>query len=261
MSAFIAHYREADSLPALTSNYDSELEKTGKGNDFEAGYTLHEKGGCKQASLASDENAMAQLIAVAILEFGIILHRHVLLRPMSTLFRANLPSPAFSVLIGLTLAMDNSWKVLFVAVIFYRMDLHQRSSSLGGSFMTFGSEIFDGLALGSRLAYLDLPHKYHNVPLLGAFLYGITTPIGVALGLCARMIYIPASAHLSLVSGILGTLSASILLYTRFVELLAQEFPFNLRHEIRETNIWKLLYVLACVVLGYGAVFFFGKWA
>ena len=66
-----------------TFNNDSELEKTGRGNDFEAGYTLDYKGGSKQASLASDENAMAQLIAVAVLEFGIILHRHVLCVPCS----------------------------------------------------------------------------------------------------------------------------------------------------------------------------------
>jgi zinc transporter 1/2/3 len=128
--------------------------------------------------------------------------------------------------------------------------------------MTFGSEMFDGLALGSRLAYLDLPPKYRNVPLLGAFFYGITTPIGIAMGLHARMIYTPGSTHVSLVSGILATLSASILLYTGFVELLAQEFLFSMRPEIRrEANIWKLLYVLTCVVLGYGAVVFLGKWA
>jgi len=220
MGAFIAHYREADSSPALAFNNDLELEKTGKGNYFEAGYALDYKSGSKQVSLASDENAMAQIIAVAVLEFGIILH---------------------SALIGLTLGIDNRWKVLFVAVIFYQM--------------------FDGLALGSRLAYLDLPHKYRNVPLLGAFFYGITTPIGIAIGLRARMIYTPGTAHVSLVSGILGTLSATILLYTGFVELLAHEFLFGLRREIRETNIWKLLYVLACVVLGYGAVAFLGKWA
>jgi zinc transporter 1/2/3 len=127
--------------------------------------------------------------------------------------------------------------------------------------MTFGSEMFDGLALGSRLAYLDLPHKYRNVPLLGAFFYGLTTPIGIAMGLRAHMIYTPSPAHESLISGILGTLSASILLYTGFVELLAQEFLFNLRLEIRETNIWKVLYVLTCVALGYGAVAFLSKWA
>jgi zinc transporter 1/2/3 len=132
--------------------------------------------------------------------------------------------------------------------------------------MTFGSEMFDGLALGSRLAYLDLPRKYRNVPLLAVFFYGITTPIGIAMGLRARMVYTPGSAHMSLISGILGTLSASILLYTGFVELLAQEFLFSLRHDshshaVREASIWKLLYVLTCVALGYAAVAFLGKWA
>jgi zinc transporter 1/2/3 len=127
--------------------------------------------------------------------------------------------------------------------------------------MTFCLEMFDGLALGSRLAYLDLPHKYRNVLLLGAFLYGITTPIGIAIGLRVPMIYTPSPAHVGLVSGILDTLSATILLYTGFVELLAQEFLFRPRPEIRETNIRKLLYVLTCVALGYGAVAFLGKWA
>ena len=256
-----AHYREVDPSPALTFNNDSELEKTGKGSDCEAGFTLDYKGGSKQASLAPDKNAVAQLIAVAVLELGIILHRHVLLRSTSTLCHANLLRPAFSALIGLTLAIDNRWKVLFVAVLFYRMYLHQRSSSLDYSLMTSGSEMFDGLALGSRLAYLDLPHKYRNVLLLGALFYGITTPIGIMMGLRARTIYTPSPAHVSLVSGTLGTLSASILLYTGFVELLAQEFLFGLRPGIREMNKWKPLYVLACVALGYGAVAFLGKWA
>ena len=89
MGAFIAHYREADSSPALAFNDDSELEKTGKGINFEAGCTPDHKGGSNQASSASDENAMAQIIAVAVLEFGIIIHRHVFLRPMSTLLHVN----------------------------------------------------------------------------------------------------------------------------------------------------------------------------
>jgi hypothetical protein len=88
MGTFIAHHREADSSPAPAFNNDPELEKTGKGNDFEAGCTLDSKGGSEQASLVSDENAMAQLIAVAVLESGIILHRYALPR-MSTLFHAN----------------------------------------------------------------------------------------------------------------------------------------------------------------------------
>lgn len=89
MSAFIAHYQAASSSPALIFNTDSKLENTGMGNEFEAGYTLDDKDGSMQALLTSDRNAIAQLIAVAFLESGIIVNRHVLLRPMSTLFHAN----------------------------------------------------------------------------------------------------------------------------------------------------------------------------
>ena len=124
--------------------------------------------------------------------------------------------------------------------------------------------MFDGLALGSRLAYLDLPYKYRNVLLLGAFFYGITTPIGIAMGLRAHDIYAPGSAHESLFSGILGTLSAEVLSFSTpdlSTFSVAQEFLSGLRREIPEMNILKLLYALTCVVLGYGAVAFLGKWA
>lgn len=84
MDAFIAHYQEADSSPALIFNSDSDLEKTEKEDDLNAGDTLDYEGGNEQDSLALDKNAVAQLIAVAVLEFGIILHRHVLLRHTST---------------------------------------------------------------------------------------------------------------------------------------------------------------------------------
>ncbi len=71
------------------------------------------------------------------------------------------------------------------------------------------------------------------------------------------MIYTPNSVHASLVSGILDTLSASILMYTGFVELLAQKFLF--RPGMHETSIWKHLYALACMMLGFGAVAFIGS--
>ena len=83
------------------------------------------------------------------------------------------------------------------------------------------AEAFEGLGVGSRLAYLELPHKYRYIPALGAFLYGITTPIGIGIGLGVRTTYNPGSTHATLVSGILDSLSAGILIYTGFVELLA----------------------------------------
>jgi|SRR6267142_1901033 len=72
------------------------------------------------STFQTDETAMAQLIGVAILEFGVILHRHI-----SSItyhhYPTQLTEPAPSVLIGLTLAVDEKFKVLFVVVIFHRM--------------------------------------------------------------------------------------------------------------------------------------------
>ena len=49
----------------------SDVEK--KQNDFKAGHGE----GDEDDSHVSDENALAQIIGVAILEFGVVLHRHV----------------------------------------------------------------------------------------------------------------------------------------------------------------------------------------
>jgi len=89
-----------------------------------------------------DDNALAQIIGVAILEFGIALH---------------------SVLIGMTLAVDPQFKILFVVLVFH--------------------QTFEGLGVGSRLAYMQLPKKYGWAPYVGAVIYGTTTPIGIAVGL------------------------------------------------------------------------------
>jgi hypothetical protein len=76
--AYTAHGPEGDLAPAPASHDQghSDLEKTGK--DSDAGHAHSQLGDSKQALFLTDENAMAQLIGVAILEFGVILHRHVL---------------------------------------------------------------------------------------------------------------------------------------------------------------------------------------
>ena len=80
-------------------------------------------------------------------------------------------------------------------------------------------ETFEGLGVGSRLAYLELPRKYNWVPIVGALLYGLTTPIGIAIGLGVRTSYNPGSTTASIVSGILDSLSAGVLVYTGLVEV------------------------------------------
>ncbi|RDB23651.1 Zinc-regulated transporter 1 [Hypsizygus marmoreus] len=164
------------------------------------------------------DNAVAQIIGIAILEFGVALH---------------------SVLIGLTLAVDPDFKVLFAVLVFH--------------------QTFEGLGIGSRLAYMNLPSRYSWVPIAGAVIYGLTTPIGIAVGLGARTTYNPGSTTASIVSGVLDSLSAGILIYTGLVELLAHEFLFN--KEMMEGSNERLAYAVCSMLLGCGVMALLGRWA
>ncbi|KAK0202767.1 ZIP-like iron-zinc transporter [Desarmillaria ectypa] len=164
------------------------------------------------------DSALTQIIGVAILEFGVALH---------------------SVLIGLTLAVDEGFKVLFVVLVFH--------------------QTFEGLGIGSRLAYMDLPPKYRWVPLVGAALYGLMTPIGIAAGLGVRTTYNPGSATASIVSGVLDAFSSGILIYTGLVELLAHEFLFN--KEMMTSSNGRLAYAIVCMLAGCGLMALLGRWA
>ena len=57
------------------------------------------------------------------------------------------------------------------------------------------------------------------MPVLAALIYGLSTPVGIAVGLALRSTYAPASATASIVSGVLDSLSAGILIYTGLVEV------------------------------------------
>jgi hypothetical protein len=48
-------------------------------------------------------------------------------------------------------------------------------------------QAFEGLGLGSRLAFLKLPAHLNWVPFAGALLYSICTPVGIAAGLGAPL--------------------------------------------------------------------------
>jgi zinc transporter 1/2/3 len=165
-----------------------------------------------------ESSPLAQIVAVIILEFGVIFH---------------------SVIIGLTLAVDEAFKVLFIVILFHQM--------------------FEGLGLGTRLAALKLPPSYRWTPLVGAIVYGLTTPIGIAAGLGVRTTYNPNSTTALIVSGIFDCFSSGILLYTGLVELLAHEFLFN--KEMTEAPIGQVAYAAGCVVFGAGIMALLGRWA
>lgn len=120
-------------------------------------------------------------------------------------------------------------------------------------------EMFEGLGLGSRLAFLSLSPRYTWVPYVAAVFYSLMTPIGIAIGLGVRTTYNPESTTASIVSGTLDALSAGVLLYTGLVELLAHEFLFN--PKMQDASTAKIIYASGCILLGAGIMSLLGRWA
>jgi len=82
---------------------------------------------------------------------------------------------------------------------------------------------FEGLALGSRIAAIQFPKKSLQ-PWLMALAFGVTTPIGQAIGLVVHRLYDPQSMGGLLVVGFMNAISAGLLLYAGLVQLLAEDF-------------------------------------
>jgi zinc transporter 1/2/3 len=74
-----------------------------------------------------------------------------------------------------------------------------------------------------------------------------------------RQLYDPASQTAQLVSGVLDTVSAGILLYTALVELLAREFLFS--GEVRGMRGGEVGWMVGWVLAGAAAMASLGKWA
>lgn len=161
----------------------------------------------------------AQMTAVFILEFGVIFH---------------------SIFIGLTLAVaGDEFNVLYIVLVFH--------------------QTFEGLGLGARLATARWPKNKWWVPWALGSLYGVTTPVSIAVGLAVRASFAPGSNSTLLVNGIFDSISAGILLYTGLVELMAHEFMFN--QEMRKASIGMVLSAFGCMCLGAGLMALLGKWA
>ncbi|EST09726.1 Zinc/iron permease [Kalmanozyma brasiliensis GHG001] len=142
-----------------------------------------------------------------------------------------------SMIIGITLGTTTDFTVLFIVIIFHQM--------------------FEGLGLGARLAFLPIAKSW--IPMLGAVLYGLVTPIGIAIGLGARRTYNGDSTTAALVTGTFDAVSAGILLYTGTVELLAHEFIFN--DKMRTAPLRKVIISILEMLTGAGIMALLGRWA
>ena len=159
-----------------------------------------------------------QIAAFLILEFGVIVH---------------------SVIIGLTLATAGAeFSALYPVIVFHQS--------------------FEGLGIGARLSAIPFPRRLSWMPWALCTAYGLTTPIAIAIGLGLRTTYNAGSFTANVISGVLDSTSAGILLYTGFVELIARDFLFN---PDRPDDDRVLAFMVVTLFLGAGIMALLGKWA
>ena len=117
-------------------------------------------------------------------------------------------------------------------------------------------QTFEGLALGSRIAAIPSFSTTSLKPWLMSFLYGVTTPIGQAIGLAVHTLYDPASQFGLLMVGIVNAISAGLLLYAGLVQLLAEDFLSD--HSYVDLQGRKRLEACAAVIAGSMLMAFVG---
>lgn len=108
-------------------------------------------------------------------------------------------------------------------------------------------QTFEGMALGSRIAAVQFPRGSLR-PWLMVLAYGVTTPIGQAIGLVVHRIYDPASMGGLIVVGVMNAISAGLLLYAGLVQLLAEDFLSEKSYKVLKGK--KRLHAYLAVVFG-----------
>ncbi|KAL9944511.1 hypothetical protein ACHAQF_008563 [Verticillium nonalfalfae] len=102
------------------------------------------------------------------------------------------------------------------------------SVATGSTFIVFLIAIsfhqtFEGLALGSRIAAIQLPRQSAR-PWLMVLAFGATTPFGQLIGLVIHKMYDPMSQTGLLMVGFMNSISAGLLLFAGLVQLLSEDF-------------------------------------
>ncbi|OJJ46004.1 hypothetical protein ASPZODRAFT_132977 [Penicilliopsis zonata CBS 506.65] len=152
--------------------------------------------------------------------------------------------------------------ILEFGVIFHSVIIGLNLGVAGSEFATLYPVLvfhqsFEGLGIGARMS--AIPFKRTSIlPWLLCTLYGLTTPISIAIGLGVRTTYNPNSFTANVVSGVLDSISAGILVYTGLVELLARDFIFD-PHRTQDSK--RLTFMIVSLLLGAGIMALLGKWA
>jgi zinc transporter ZupT len=122
-------------------------------------------------------------------------------------------------------------------------------------------QTFEGLALGSRISALipSLFDASSPKPWLMALAYGMTTPIGQAIGLWMHELYDPASMTGLLMVGITNAISSGLLLFAGLVQLLSEDFLSDRSYEVLKGR--RRIEACISVALGGALMAFVGAFA
>ena len=173
----------------------------------------------REVSMRSHISFAQQISTFLVLELGIIFH---------------------SVIIGLNLGVvaSSTFTTLYPVLVFHQS--------------------FEGLGLGARLSNITFPLNRSRMPWALCALYGLTTPLAIAVGLGFRATYVPESRGGMIVQGVMNAVSAGFLIYSALVELLAKDFLFDME---RTRDLGKLGLMIVYVFVGAAAMAMLGYWA
>ncbi len=145
-----------------------------------------------------------------------------------------------SVLIGLTLGTaTKSFIALFIALCFH--------------------QFFEAMALGAQIANLKSTSTRSAIFLI--LFFSCTTPVGVAIGIGVHAgTYNPQSVSSLLVTGILESFAAGILIYVALVDLITAEMGANAHGFYSLRTRLKWLYFIA-LYLGVALMAIVARWA
>jgi len=172
--------------------------------------------------------------------------------------RENTPTTSFTQKFTTILILESS--IIFHSIII-GLNLGTTSSEELTSLWIVLSfhQTFEGLGLGARLAEIEFPKKKEWMKWALCALYGLTTPVAIAAGLGLRRSYDAGSFEANVVSGVLDSISAGILIYTGLVEMLAKDFLFN--SEMKTKGKREVGVLVFYVLLGAGLMALLAKWA
>lgn len=145
-----------------------------------------------------------------------------------------------SILIGLTLGTTTeSFVALFIALCFH--------------------QFFEAIALGAQIAGLKTTSIKSAIAMV--IFFSLTTPVGIAIGIGIHSgTYNPKSVSSLLVTGILDSLSAGILIYVALVNLITAEMGVNAHSFYSLSTPLKFLY-FGALYAGVAAMAVIGRWA